>query len=184
MTRDDYLRSPNLCRECDRPIVPRPGQRLSEVRLKQFCNRACAARHNNRTHPKRILEGRCAVCGAAIAARRRYCGTGCEATARRATARTTEERKRDLVTGVVTWRQRLKARAVDYKGGRCQLCGYDRCLQALHFHHQDPSQKDFTVSGKTKAWEDVRIELDKCLLLCANCHAEVHAGIVNAYLPR
>lgn len=67
--------------------------------------------------------------------------------------------------------------AIEYKGSACQRCGYDRCEGALVFHHTEPGAKDFGVSekGYTRSWEKVRAELDKCLLLCSNCHAEVHA---------
>lgn len=75
-------------------------------------------------------------------------------------------------------RKKLKVMAVEYKGGKCELCGYDRCVAAMEFHHRDPSQKDFAISanGHTKSFEKIKKELDKCALLCANCHREVHAG--------
>lgn len=76
--------------------------------------------------------------------------------------------------------RRRKQRAVDYKGGKCQKCGYSKCLNALEFHHTDPSRKDFTVAGKRRPWEDLRIELDKCLLLCSNCHREHHEALVDS----
>src|SRR5512142_1765341 len=78
-------------------------------------------------------------------------------------------------------RRQLKERAVEYLGGKCQCCGYDRCLSALEFHHADPSQKEFQVSSKM-AWDVVRIELDKCFLLCRNCHSETHAGFHPQFL--
>jgi len=67
--------------------------------------------------------------------------------------------------------------AVDYKGGRCNICGYQRCTEASEFHHLDASKKDFGVSDKgyTRSWGRVKGELDKCVMLCANCHREVHA---------
>ncbi len=73
-------------------------------------------------------------------------------------------------------RKNLKIKALDYKGGKCERCGYCKCPRALQFHHLDPSEKDFGISckGYTRPWETIRTELDKCLLLCANCHAEVH----------
>lgn len=77
---------------------------------------------------------------------------------------------------VVRRRQDLKRLAVDHLGGRCQLCGYDRCLAALQFHHLEPGHKDFQVAEYSRSWEKVREEAEKCALLCANCHAEVHAG--------
>jgi hypothetical protein len=51
-------------------------------------------------------------------------------------------------------------------------------VRALIFHHLDPSHKDFTIGGKSKSWNKIQSELDKCVLLCANCHAEVHAGLL------
>lgn len=73
-------------------------------------------------------------------------------------------------------RRRLKELAVEYKGGKCELCGYNRCIKALEFHHTDPSEKDFAISqdGHTKSWEKIRTELDKCIIVCANCHREIH----------
>lgn len=69
----------------------------------------------------------------------------------------------------------LKQKAVEYKGGKCQKCGYDRCLSALHFHHTDPTLKEFSIAGShCRKWELVKVELDKCELICANCHAEAH----------
>lgn len=78
------------------------------------------------------------------------------------------------VQHVNDYRQRMKLRAIAYKGGRCERCPYDRCPSALTFHHLDPSQKDFTISQVTRRWEVVRAELDKCIMLCMNCHAEEH----------
>jgi hypothetical protein len=61
------------------------------------------------------------------------------------------------------------------------VCGYDRCVAALQFHHRDPREKTFTPSSKgvTRSLEKAREEARKCVLLCANCHAEVEAS----YLP-
>lgn len=73
-------------------------------------------------------------------------------------------------------RRKLKAMAVEYKGGACGKCGYSRCISALEFHHVDPSQKDFAISttGSTRAWSKIQKELDKCILVCSNCHREIH----------
>ena len=78
-------------------------------------------------------------------------------------------------------REKLKKDAVKYKGGKCQICGYDKCDGALEFHHIDPSQKDFGIASKgyTRSWEKVKEELDKCILVCANCHREIHFGITK-----
>jgi len=71
--------------------------------------------------------------------------------------------------------------AREYKGGKCMICGYDRCLEALDFHHRDPSKKGFGLSAKgiTRSWDKTRQEIDKCVLICANCHREIHAGITQ-----
>lgn len=70
--------------------------------------------------------------------------------------------------------------AVAYKGGKCQCCGYHNYIGALEFHHVDPAQKDFGVSsqGYTHSWDKVKQEIDKCVLVCANCHREIHANII------
>ena len=74
-----------------------------------------------------------------------------------------------------TRRLGLKQKCVDYKGGRCERCGYDKCLRALSFHHVDKTNKDFGISGShARSWEKIKQELDKCVLLCANCHMEEH----------
>ena len=81
---------------------------------------------------------------------------------------------------VVYWRIRTKMRLIDYKGGQCQRCGYNKPIPgAYDFHHRDPEQKDFGISGKTKSFESLKAEVDKCDLLCRTCHAEVHHEIVE-----
>lgn len=71
-------------------------------------------------------------------------------------------------------RRKLKQSAVDYKGGKCSRCGYSRCLAALQFHHRDRNTKRFELHATAKTLlSSVKNELDKCDLLCANCHAEV-----------
>ncbi len=72
----------------------------------------------------------------------------------------------------------LKKAAVSYMGGKCILCGYNRCLRALHFHHLNPHEKSFNISSKS-SWYDIAPELEKCVLLCSNCHAEVTSGMIN-----
>lgn len=65
---------------------------------------------------------------------------------------------------------------MEYKGGKCQKCGYDKCENALTFHHLNPQEKDFNIAKKYNvSWSKLKNELDKCVLLCANCHAEEHA---------
>ncbi len=69
-----------------------------------------------------------------------------------------------------------KARCVEYLGGKCSSCGYCKSQSALEFHHKDPLQKEFMISSASLTTFDTRtkVELDKCILLCANCHREEH----------
>lgn len=78
-------------------------------------------------------------------------------------------------------RKDLKVQAINYKGGKCENCGYDKCNEALEFHHNIPSEKEFSISktGNTYSWEKIRNEIDKCSLLCANCHREVHVKLLS-----
>jgi len=75
-------------------------------------------------------------------------------------------------------RRELKEKLVRYKGGKCVLCGYNKYLSALEFHHKDPLKKEFTISSYNSInFEKVRKEVDKCELLCNRCHTEIHEDI-------
>ncbi|MCL2419956.1 MAG: helix-turn-helix domain-containing protein [Conexibacteraceae bacterium] len=85
---------------------------------------------------------------------------------------------------VVQRRRKVKRTLVAEAGGCCCLCGYDRYLGALQFHHLDPSQKRLGLSykGSALALNTLRAEATKCVLLCANCHAEVEGEVVAVSL--
>ena len=89
-------------------------------------------------------------------------------------------------SAVTRRRQKIKLMAIEYKGGQCNLCSYSKCIRALNFHHLEPEHKDFGISsyGHSRSWERVRAELDKCILVCANCHAELHMGLDSNQQPR
>ena len=82
---------------------------------------------------------------------------------------------------VLEWRRRARLKLIAEAGGCCRLCGYDRYVGALHFHHLDPPTKEFGISGRgfTRSIAKMREEAAKCVLLCSNCHAEVEAGIAT-----
>ena len=98
--------------------------------------------------------------------------------------RTYADRAEYLKQAVSKRRKKLRDMALEYAGGKCAVCGYNKCNRALSFHHLDPTKKDFglSVKGITRSWEKTQKELDKCILLCANCHMEVHDNITQ--LPR
>lgn len=71
--------------------------------------------------------------------------------------------------------RKKKERAVAYKGGRCERCGYDKCIAAMDFHHINPEEKLYTVKDlMARRWDLIKSEIDKCVLLCSNCHREEH----------
>lgn len=76
-------------------------------------------------------------------------------------------------------KQKLKQLLVKYKGGKCERCGYNKSLSALHFHHKNKQEKEFSLSqinlnSTNMTLDIIKKEIDKCELLCANCHAEEH----------
>ena len=65
------------------------------------------------------------------------------------------------------------------RGGKCIKCGYDKCIKALEFHHIDPTQKDFTISNDRFRLQEAVEESKKCILICSNCHKELHDNMWN-----
>lgn len=82
-------------------------------------------------------------------------------------------------TCVKDWRHKAKQILVDYKGGKCCICGYDKCNEALDFHHLNPENKDFSISSTHKNIDILKKEVDKCILVCCRCHREIHAGLID-----
>ena len=76
----------------------------------------------------------------------------------------------------------VKLELIEYKGNKCQICGYDKCDSALEFHHLNPKEKDNHISKMIQTRVDIDIikkEVDKCILVCANCHREIHKGLIT-----
>lgn len=72
-------------------------------------------------------------------------------------------------------RQKLKEKINEYKQQGCQRCGYKTNLAALQFHHLNPKEKDFEISSNLcRKWETIKQEVEKCIVVCANCHIELH----------
>lgn len=89
--------------------------------------------------------------------------------------------KKCRVEAVQKRRDKVKELAVQYKGGKCCICGYDKYVGALEFHHLIPDKKDFGIGAKgyTRSFAKIKEELDKCILVCSNCHREIHANLID-----
>ncbi len=176
------------CCSCDTTFERRQRNTSGNV----FCSRSCAARYNNVKFPKRKLTRMCKMCKTLVRSEATYCSKSCQESSRL--------RKKLANIYLCKWhlcqnyshllfcstpcknkhnvclkRVRFKKKAVAYKGGKCLKCGYSRCSAAFDFHHRDPTQKDFPLTkGASMSWSKAQQELDKCDLLCATCHREVH----------
>lgn len=74
-------------------------------------------------------------------------------------------------------RAEKKARAVAHMGGACSRCGYDKCINALEFHHLDPLTKEVKDEFRGWTWARILKEIEKCILVCSNCHREIHSEL-------
>jgi hypothetical protein len=149
------------CKKCNNPFSVRvwiDGKQKNLQRRKYCLECSPFGQHNTRNLTKGPSPPKiCKICGNPFFQKGTCCGA-CR---------------------VTNWRRKKKKFLVEYKGGNCQVCKYDRCIDNLTFHHLDPSKKDFQISGTSKAFETLKAEVDKCVLLCKNCHGEVHAGLLQ-----
>ena len=77
-------------------------------------------------------------------------------------------------------RKHNKKRALEICQNKCYICGYDKCEAALEFHHRNKKLKRFAISnGLHLPWNVLKTEINKCVLLCSNCHKEFHEGIIE-----
>lgn len=117
-------------------------------------------------------EKYCIVCGKPLTGvQRKFCSINCK----------TKEHYRQNKSNT-SFRQYLRSVArklelIEYKGGKCEICGYNKNIAALEFHHIDSSTKCFNIDGRllaNKKMDELIEEVNKCMLLCSNCHKEVH----------
>lgn len=92
---------------------------------------------------------------------------------RQKVVRTIEEKQKLNVLRVLKRRREVKRQLVEYKGGKCQRCGYNKCFRALEFHHRNPLEKEYQISYVSNSFETLKKETDKCDLVCSNCHREI-----------
>lgn len=84
---------------------------------------------------------------------------------------------------VAEYKRRKKRMLIEYKGGKCEVCNYNKnCLRAYHFHHKDPLQKEYGISERSLSFEKCKTEVDKCRLVCSNCHAEIEEKMYNDHM--
>jgi hypothetical protein len=85
--------------------------------------------------------------------------------------------KKCRVESVIQNRRNRKLKLITLFGGKCELCGYDRCQEALQFHHVHNKEFGIAQKGVCRSWQAAVKEANKCVLVCSNCHAEVGCGI-------
>jgi len=96
-----------------------------------------------------------------------------------------QEKKKKKNKNCIEWqrkaRKERKIKLVEIFGGKCPFCGYNKCYKAFDFHHVDPSEKDISLAtiGFLSKWEKIIQEVKKCILVCSNCHREVHADFIS-----
>ncbi len=87
---------------------------------------------------------------------------------------------------VKRWRYNTKQRLIDAFGGKCGICGYDQCPDVFEFHHLKAEEKDFhwgQINGNIRGWDTIVNEIRKCVMLCSNCHREVHSKRSTTTVP-
>lgn len=153
----------NICEVC--------GKKFEAIRsTKKYCSNDCMNAARRKKWAERDVEEKinrlmpekqCPICGEYFrpknaAANQRLCCYNC------------------MPDGIQLSRGAFLAKIKEAHGGKCIRCGYNKCIKALEFHHIDPNKKDFTISNDNfKVLEAVK-EAKKCILLCANCHRELH----------
>jgi hypothetical protein len=116
----------------------------------------------------------CVECGALLSGQKmKYCSNNCK---QKHHYHRVKEQTNTYHSQTVRALKR-KLQLIEMMGGACEKCGYNTNISALHFHHQDSYQKSFKLGMRTlsnRSWESIQEEAKKCVLLCANCHAEEH----------
>lgn len=92
-----------------------------------------------------------------------------------------KDRAEYLKRAVAERRRVLKVRAVEIMGGKCMVCAYQKHVAVLEFHHVHAETKSFGISsgGFSRSWSSIYVELQKCVLVCANCHREIEMGLIQ-----
>lgn len=114
----------------------------------------------------------CAICSQKLTGKQtKYCSNGCKS--------------KGVDHGYPAQKrrgQKRKNKLIELAGGACEVCGYDNNSAALAFHHKDPDEKEFSINSRkcsTVNWDALVKEASKCLLVCHNCHMEIHYPHLN-----
>jgi len=153
-----------------------------ETKNPKFCSKSCSASYTGKKYPKRAKTKKCKICDELIHSKNIYCSKLCQSIGMKNYHTSKQNHNKSKSQIMRSFRSRIKIKSLEYLGNKCIVCGYNKCVAALEFHHKDPSTKEFQISNTTKKWETIKIELDKCVLLCANCHRELHFGLIE--LPK
>jgi len=116
----------------------------------------------------------CVICSKELSgAKKMYCSNACKQ--KHHYHRIKEQTNTYHSQTIRGWRRKLEF--VNLKGGCCQICGYNKNLAALQFHHREPSKKELKLDLRhfsNNSIQKLKVEVEKCNLLCANCHLEEH----------
>ena len=160
-------------------------QNRDKIREKYFQNRNEILERNNRRYKEKhpFKSKKCLVCNKSFFTGRsyqKYCDIKCQIKDSRIRNR---EKNRIYF---LERRQKTKLIAVNYKGGKCVECGYNKYVGALDFHHLNPNFKEIKITNlirnginKKGNWKNLKLELDKCVILCANCHRQKHFYVME-----
>lgn len=166
MTYDEYIKNPNICKNCGKPILPKEGQRISNVRQKQFCGSSCAATYNNKKYPKRKKKKiyYCKNCGKELSGRKKsYCDNKCQsAYEHNEYIKRWKDGIEDGLSGKYHLSKHIKDYIYDKYDGKCCVCGWHKVNEftgkvPLEVHHIDGNYKNNSE--------------DNLQLLCPSCHS-------------
>lgn len=173
-----------VCEKCEKEFSE--DYRIEKKGVPRFCSKQCA---NSRVISKEMKENLSKIfkvhpdkfcsCGAKIGYRNKTCkhclnknkiGTGKYGVISENNSDYNDARRRKIRTTLL-----------ERAGNKCSICGYDKYFGALEFHHLDETKKEFNLShiGLNKSSKRIEEEFDKCVLLCSNCHREVHASLIS-----
>lgn len=167
-----------VCKTCGKEFFE-DWRKQKKKELPLFCCRNCSNTRNHSEETKEKIK-KSVNCYFEKTIERRHCSI-CNAILKKNSKTDLcrnclpKKEKVDKAEAVRNWKKRKKEKLIEYKGGKCEICGYAKCLAALEFHHKNPNEKEFSISSKNiRSFEAYLKEVDKCILLCSNCHREIH----------